>query len=191
MLPLSHSRPEFRCGDRRVEDCATRLTQFPPPRKNVVVPLATNFDDDVGIDQNRHRLPGLSGRLSRRSPRTYSSVESGRSVRSFQIPTRPPWPCAAPPNCQGSDHARLDALGRRWWCPGSGQACGGRSTDRRQDKAGFVARCILHIAPFPGGPFISTRSGAPRPRTPRCATFSRPSARPLSRRCARRKLRIL
>ena len=60
MLARSHPVPHFDRGYRRVQDCVARLTKFPPPRENIAVSFAANFDDDVGIDQDVHSFLSLS-----------------------------------------------------------------------------------------------------------------------------------
>src|ERR1700686_341292 len=87
MLARSRPSPQLGRGYRRIQNCAFRLTELPPLRKDVAVSLATNFDDDVGIDKDGHRFSNLSIRVPRRRVRTYS-VESGKSARSALIPTR-------------------------------------------------------------------------------------------------------
>ncbi len=91
VLARQRSSPQFRRAYRRTQDCRSRSCQLSPLNQDILISFARNLDENVGVDQNTHgrlRLSSLSRRVSRRRLRTYSSVESGKSLRFFRIPTK-------------------------------------------------------------------------------------------------------
>src|SRR5215469_801047 len=93
LLDCSHlrwpgSRFDFGDADWARQHLNIRGSEFGPLRKNKVISPSEDFDDDVGVEQDRHLSPRRSMRVYARRRRTMVSVSS-RSVRSFQRPTMP------------------------------------------------------------------------------------------------------
>lgn len=80
------SRPEFSHANRREENECIGCTQLYPFRDNGGVPSAGDFDEDIGVNKNRHCPRSLSNLDPRRRLRT-SSVLSGAAFVVFRIPT--------------------------------------------------------------------------------------------------------
>ena len=90
--------PEFRCTYGREEDERIGIAQFHPLCNNRGITVSGDFDENVGIDEDRHRLPNLSTLEPLRS-RLTSSLPPSFSACDLRIPTNP---CIAALRCSRS-----------------------------------------------------------------------------------------
>src|SRR5260370_5731361 len=69
--------PEFSHTDRRIEHGGVSVAQVYPLGNDVRIPAARDFNEDVGINKDRHFLGSRSRRLPRRRLRIYSNASQG------------------------------------------------------------------------------------------------------------------
>jgi hypothetical protein len=78
--------PELCDGHRGAQQGGVALTQQVPAGEDGTIPRSQNLNQNVGVDQNGLQETILRSRFPLRSLRTYV-VESGKSFRSFHMPT--------------------------------------------------------------------------------------------------------
>ena len=78
--------PEFSYTHGRIQDSTVGVTQAYPLGDDLRISTASDFNQDVGIDENGHRLRSRSSRSLRRRLRTYSTASRGLE-RRLRIPT--------------------------------------------------------------------------------------------------------